>query len=111
MISDELDPNVVNSLRSSALEGMPASQLLHLLQSLVRFSNDPCSRSIATCYFCEAFDWWIHEAKPLGAWHFFEGSNWTDQEIDAEYASLLLAWREMNGGNGGKRGQAGMALN
>jgi hypothetical protein len=94
MLSDEVDLNVVQQLRKSALAGISASQLLCLLHSLVKFPSTPHGRGIASTYFGVAFDWWVYEAKPLGAWHFFEGSNWSDEQIDGEFAPLLAHWKQ-----------------
>lgn len=93
MLSDETNFEVVQVLRNAARAGQSPSKLLRLLVQLTKCGRLPEERSVATCYFEIAFGWSVRESKPLGAWNYFDGSDWDDDMIDSEFEKLLEEWR------------------
>jgi len=64
-----------------------------------QFCLQPDERSIAMDLFRDAFDWDIKDISIIGAWHYFDGSAWSNDMIDQNLASLLEAWVSGNGGS------------
>jgi hypothetical protein len=86
--------SAVRFLRESALRGRSPSELLNGL--LAKFEIRPDERPLVMGLFEEAFGWDLRERSYVGAWHYFDGSAWTDEMVDRRLLRCLDVWVSNN---------------
>ena len=86
----DLDPTVLERMRSLAREGASATELVRALCSWLSLGGG--ERMLIMVYFHQAFSLSIPDVMPLGGWDFFPQANWPASEIDAHFAPILRKW-------------------
>lgn len=83
----DLDQALVQELRREAAGGAtPVELALHVRDRLAQGDE---VRLLAIAYFREAFFLSLQDIVMLGAWHRYSGGSSSDQELNAEVASVI----------------------
>lgn len=86
---NNLDEKLISKLRNIFIEHKTIIAVLNFLIEKLHLTND--SRLIVILYIQKAFLLNLGDAKSVGAWEFFHGGTWTNEEIEAEFNSQIIA--------------------
>ena len=90
----KINRKTVRCLRTAALAGHNAVELLRFLIEAEQLDSSEESRWTASFYFGLAFGFEISVHKTIGASEFFDGSNWSDSELVGFFDPHLQNWKQ-----------------
>ncbi len=88
----DLDKKLIIKLRNVFKEKRTIIAVLNYLIDKLHLEND--SRLIVIIYVQKAFLLNVGDAKSVGAWEFFDGGTWSNEEIETEFNSQIIANQE-----------------